>query len=58
LEKSGLRSLKRNLKRRSMTDKEDRKAKAKKTFKKILGYLGDAVVPILLAGLFKRKEKK
>tara|TARA_R110002020_G_scaffold20094_9_gene68851 strand:+ start:1590 stop:1715 length:126 start_codon:yes stop_codon:yes gene_type:complete len=41
-----------------MTDKEDRKAKAKKTFKKILGYLGDVVVPILLMGFFKRKEKK
>tara|TARA_R110000824_G_scaffold229914_5_gene417520 strand:+ start:658 stop:789 length:132 start_codon:yes stop_codon:yes gene_type:complete len=42
-----------------MTDKQDRKDKAKKTFKKILKYLGESVVPILVAGLFKvRKQGK
>ena len=40
-----------------MTDKAERKKKAKKTFKKILKYLGESVVPILVAGGFKLRKK-
>lgn len=38
-------------------EQHEKKQKAKKTAKKVLRYLGDVIVPILLAGIFKVRNR-